>query len=118
MLISKRPHLLFAGLIAAGLISTPAFAQAHKSQHATPAETKSAKPVADTWITTKVKGDLLATKDVSGLDIKVETVNGIVKLSGKVDSQAQIDKASELAKKIDGVHAVDASALIVESSAK
>ncbi|WP_454828975.1 BON domain-containing protein [Pseudoxanthomonas wuyuanensis] len=81
------------------------------------AGSKSEQPVNDTWITTKVKADLLATEDVSGLDIKVETVNGVVHLSGSVSSQAQIDKAVEVARGIDGVSQVDSSALNVVASA-
>ncbi|MFC6840857.1 BON domain-containing protein [Xanthomonas theicola] len=78
----------------------------------------SKKPVADTWITTKVKADLLATKDVSGTDIKVETLNGTVKLSGAVESTAQRDKAISVSKMIDGVKKVDASGLKVAGAAK
>lgn len=76
-------------------------------------QTESEKPVSDTWITTKVKADLLATKDVSGTEIKVETSNGTVKLSGHVSSQAEKDKAVEVATKIKGVVSVDASGLTV-----
>lgn len=76
-------------------------------------KTESEKPVSDTWVTTKVKADLLATKDVSGTEIKVETLNGTVKLSGRVSSQAQKDKAVEVATKIKGVVSVDASGLTV-----
>ncbi|OAX55979.1 BON domain-containing protein, partial [Xanthomonas translucens pv. translucens] len=64
---------------------------------------ESKEPVTDTWITTKVKADLLATKDVSGTDIKVETLNGTVKLSGAVENKMQRDKAVSVAKMIDGV---------------
>ena len=76
-------------------------------------KTESEKPVSDTWITTKVKADLLATKDVSGTEIKVETLNGTVKLPGRVSSQAQKDKAVEVATKIKGVVSVDSSGLTV-----
>ncbi|XEA91743.1 BON domain-containing protein [Xanthomonas sp. DAR 80977] len=79
---------------------------------------ESKEPVTDTWITTKVKADLLATKDVSGTDIKVETLNGTVTLSGAVESKAQHDKAIAVAKKIDGVKKVDASGLKVAGAAK
>lgn len=60
-----------------------------------------------------MKADLLATKDVSGTEIKVETVNGTVKLSGRVPSQAQKEKAVEVATKIKGVVSVDSSGLTV-----
>lgn len=71
----------------------------------------SSQPVGDTWITTKVKADLLATENVSGLDIKVETVDGVVTLTGAVASKAQKDKAVAVAKQIKGVKRVDASGL-------
>jgi hyperosmotically inducible protein len=77
----------------------------------------SSEPVTDTWITTKVKSELIATKNVSGTEVKVETVNGVVSLSGTVDSRAEHDKAIAKAKAIKGVKSVDASALMVASAA-
>ncbi len=74
---------------------------------------QSSQPGSDTWITTKVKADLLATEDVSGLDLKVETVNGVVSLSGAVSSQAEKDRAVAVAKGIKGVTRVDASGIRV-----
>lgn len=74
---------------------------------------ESEQPASDTWITTKVKADLLATEDVSGLDIKVDTVNGVVTLSGRVDKQAQIDKAVAITRAIKGVNKVDSKGLKV-----
>ena len=71
----------------------------------------SEQPVTDTWITTKVKADLLATKDVSGTEIKVETKNGVVTLAGTLATQAEVDKAVASAKAIKGVTRVDASGL-------
>lgn len=59
--------------------------------------------VDDGTITTKVKAAFMADNDVKALDIKVETTNGNVKLSGAVDNQTQIDRAVEIARKIDGV---------------
>ena len=59
--------------------------------------------------------DLLATENVSGLDIKVETVDGVVTLTGAVTSQAQKDKAVEVAKQIKGVKRVEASGLTLAS---
>jgi hyperosmotically inducible protein len=71
------------------------------------------EPVTDTWITTKVKSELLATKHVPSRDIKVDTVNGVVTLSGHVNSHAQHEKAVATAKHIKGVQSVDASQLKV-----
>lgn len=72
------------------------------------------QPVGDTWITTKVKTSLLADEDVAGLQVDVETVNGVVTLSGDVDSQAQIDEAKRIAAGIEGVTEVNTDALRVD----
>lgn len=57
----------------------------------------------DAVITTKVKATLLADSIVKGTDIGVVTNNGEVQLSGFVDNQAQIDRATELTRGIEGV---------------
>ncbi|PJJ96888.1 transporter [Lysobacteraceae bacterium NML91-0213] len=71
------------------------------------------QPVNDTWITTKVKSSLLADSDVAGMDIRVVTTNGVVGLSGNVDSQVQADRARQIAQDIEGVARVDDSGLTV-----
>lgn len=78
----------------------------------------SQQPVGDTWITTKVKASLLADEDVAGLQIDVETLNGVVTLGGAVASQAQIDEARRIASEIEGVTDVDTTALRVDASKK
>ena len=60
----------------------------------------------DATITTKVKAALLQAPDVKGLDVKVETDKAVVQLSGFVASQAQIDRAMEVAKGVRGVRDV------------
>lgn len=74
------------------------------------------QPINDTWITTKVKSSLLADSDVAGMDVEVETINGVVHLSGYVDSQQQIDKAVRIARDIKGVSNVEASGLRLKTS--
>jgi hypothetical protein len=59
--------------------------------------------VDDAAITAKVKATLLASNDVSGTDISVETNAGRVTLTGKVKDQAQVDRAVAMARAIDGV---------------
>jgi hyperosmotically inducible periplasmic protein len=80
----------------------------------TTANEASAQPVGDSWITTKVKADLLATEATKGLDINVTTTNGVVTLSGKLDSKAEVDRAVALARGIKGVKSVDATTLTVK----
>jgi hyperosmotically inducible periplasmic protein len=59
--------------------------------------------VDDGIITAKVKSALLADPNVKSFDIAVVTRKGDVQLSGFVDSEAQIDQAVELARKVEGV---------------
>jgi hyperosmotically inducible protein len=61
----------------------------------------------DTLITGKVKTLLLADTDVKGLKIDVDTKNGIVSLSGTADTAGHSDKATTIAKGVDGVKSVD-----------
>lgn len=60
----------------------------------------------DTAITSEVKAKLLADDIVPSRKVKVETTDGVVQLSGTVDSQAQSDRAESIAKTIDGVKSV------------
>jgi len=75
------------------------------------ANAPSEQPGTDAWITTKVKTELMTTKGVPSTDISVTTNNGIVTLTGVVDSKAQVNKAIACAKGIKGVAKVDSSAL-------
>lgn len=67
--------------------------------------------VADTWITAKVKSTFLYSSNVNGSDIAVNTSNGIVTLTGKLDSGAERSLAIELAENVRGVKSVDSKGL-------
>ena len=69
------------------------------------------QPVADAWITTKVKSELATTKDVKSMDITVKTIDGVVHLSGTQPNTMAVKKAVATAKGIKGVQRVDASDL-------
>ncbi len=69
--------------------------------------------VSDTWITTKVKSTLLADGATPGMDIEVETKDGVVSLSGTVTSEAEREMAINKAKDIKGVRDVAADGLKV-----
>lgn len=73
--------------------------------------------VSDAWITTKVKADLATTKDVSGSDISVTTVDGVVTLTGVLSTRAEVDRAIATTRAIKGVHDVDAAGLKVGNAA-
>ncbi|WP_407315001.1 BON domain-containing protein [Pseudomonas sp. nanlin1] len=74
--------------------------------------TQAKEDVSDTWITTKVKADLVTEKGIPGSDIKVETNKGVVSLSSMVAvTEAQKTTAVAITKKIKGVKAVSADGL-------
>ena len=69
----------------------------------------------DTWITTKVKADLLTEKGIPGSDIKVETSQGVVSLSSDVKVTAsQKEEAVRITKNIKGVKSVMSDGLKAE----
>lgn len=61
----------------------------------------------DAEITTKVKAAIFAEAGLKTLQISVDTVKGVVTLSGSVDSAANSDKAKSLAGAVSGVKGVD-----------
>jgi hyperosmotically inducible protein len=60
----------------------------------------------DSVITTKVKTALLADSDIKGLDVNVDTAQGVVTLNGAVNNQTQIDRAAKIAGEVEGVKSV------------
>ena len=59
--------------------------------------------VDDSVITSTVKAKLLEDKEVSGLAINVETFKGVVQLSGFAKTEAERQKAAQLAHAVGGV---------------
>jgi osmotically-inducible protein OsmY len=62
--------------------------------------------VDDSVITTKVKAAVFEESSLKSAEINVETYKGIVQLTGFVRSRTDINKAVEVARKIDGVKSV------------
>ncbi|SFN19141.1 hyperosmotically inducible protein [Izhakiella capsodis] len=62
--------------------------------------------VGDAATTSEIKAKLIADDIVPSRKIKVSTTNGVVQLSGTVDSQAQLQRAEGIAKAIEGVKSV------------
>jgi hypothetical protein len=60
----------------------------------------------DSVITTRVKAAMAGDPDVSVMEVSVETYDGVVQLSGFVSTQAQINRAVELARGVPGVQSV------------
>jgi hyperosmotically inducible protein len=69
----------------------------------------------DSTITTKVKAAIIAEPTLSAMDIKVNTTEGVVTLSGTLDDPQKITKAEHLAQAVDGVKTVN-NELVVKST--
>lgn len=86
--------------------------------HVVPADTREAmvmtKEVAsDSWITTKVKSEIVADSVSKGFVIKVETTKGMVVLTGNLANQRAIEHVKGIAEKVDGVKGVNTEDLVV-----
>jgi len=76
-----------------------------------------ADAAADARTTAAIKAKLLTSRDLSALDISVNTTAGVVTLSGKVASNEDISKAMLLAMETSGVREV-VSTLQVKPTSK
>jgi len=73
---------------------------------------KGQQPFSDMVITAKIKGlflreKILGTKDIAALSISVETKDGIVYLSGRMDNPKQVENAISIIKEVQGVKKVE-----------
>ena len=103
-----------AGALGLGLAEANAAAADAASAAATPtAAQKTERVVSDTWITTKVKSEILKSSLAKGFDVKVTTRRGIVTLKGTLASVEGVDQVRAIAVQVKGVKNVDTSALVV-----
>jgi len=70
----------------------------------------------DSVITASVKAAILNDPVLKVSQIKVTTVNGVVQLSGALDSQESIDKAAEVAKNQKNVKSVQNDLILIAST--
>ena len=71
----------------------------------------------DSVVTGRVRSALLSDPDVKSFDIKVETRKGQVQLSGFVGSQARVDHAIALTRKVEGVKGVENGMSVMQGKA-
>ncbi len=67
------------------------------------AATEDDSTVSDSWITTKIKSKLTADPELNPFNVDVDTLNGVVTLSGAVVSEAKRAEAEKLARATKGV---------------
>lgn len=117
MMTKKLSKTLMAAslVVALGAVGVaPAMATGAAMQNS--ADTSMTTKVSDTWITTKVKSDFATTKGVDVTDVSVDTKDGVVMLTGTVDSAAEKQLAIKSAQSIKGVKAVQADKLMVDAN--
>jgi len=62
--------------------------------------------VSDGDVSEQVKTALLQSDSLKGTDITVVTTKGDVRLTGILDSQAQVDEAIRIARAVEGMHSI------------
>jgi len=80
----------------------------------TPERRSTGEVIDDAAITTKVKTGLLADPTTSAFAISVETDRGVVSLTGIVHSEAEHQRAIQVAQEVGGVKRVDGRNLFVK----
>lgn len=85
--------------VAAGVVVTTGCAGSEYSR-------STGQYIDDKTVSTKVKTELLTDKEVKGTQVEVTTYNGVVQLSGFVDTPAEKDRAVEVARAVPGVREV------------
>jgi hyperosmotically inducible protein len=90
------------------LLGTAPLAHAADSTDDKPASSSSVgTAISDTTITAKVKATLMDDSRLKQSDISVNTVNGVVTLSGSAPTSEGKSAAEDIAKHVDGVKDVD-----------
>jgi hyperosmotically inducible protein len=99
-------QLIFAGILASSLLLVSA--QTSSASAAPSGKIEKAESYAsDAAITAKVKEKFFAEKDLSSLNIKVETAHGVVTLQGHVAKKAQADLAEKITRETKDVRGVE-----------
>lgn len=96
-----KTSYLVAALVTAGLLAAPLAGCAGDSRNQSTGEY-----IDDTAISTKVRAQLIDDKELNLFQIDVRTDNGIVQLSGTVNTAAAKAKATRVARSVSGVKGV------------
>jgi osmotically-inducible protein OsmY len=96
----KKRHFVIHGLVLLMLIATFTACASTRTHEST------GEYVDDSVITTKVKAKLANDDFFKSFEISVETFKGVVQLSGFVNSQQAVNKASEIVRTVQGVKSV------------
>jgi hyperosmotically inducible protein len=92
-------NLLIAAMVGTGAIAASGCA-------VTSGQSTVGQAVDDTTISTRVKTRMAQDPTVSAMRIEVETLNGVVQLSGFATTQAEKDRAGMIAREVPNVREV------------
>ena len=95
----KTSRILGAGITALLLITSVGCASTRTHE-------STGEYIDDSVITGKVKAAIMDDSSLNSAEINVETFKGVVQLSGFVNSTADITKAVQIARSVDGVQDV------------
>lgn len=107
MVANRKMILLSASLLSVAAVFIAGCDNFRETKGGSAPDTTVGTTVDDSIITTKIKSGLLADAGVKGLEPKIETLKGNVQFSGFVENQAQMDRAIEIARAVDGVKSVE-----------
>jgi hyperosmotically inducible protein len=88
---------------AAGTVADTTKKGAEKTKDAA---SKTAEVTTDGWISTRIKTNFMGDEALRASDIKVDTNDHVVTLTGAVPNAAAREKAVQIAKDVEGVHRV------------
>ena len=109
----KNDKLFSKNFAAADANNDGSLNQAEYSTYLSQADHKNVKGVtSDSLITSKVKANLLKEEGLKSLAISVKTNQGVVMLSGFVETKAQIQQAAKIATETEGVTSVKNSLIL------
>jgi hyperosmotically inducible protein len=109
----SRPSLaIVCSVLLTGLLFNANVAQAASDPEPTVAATTE-RAVSDSWITAKVKSEILANSVSKAFKVSVKTKSGVVSLRGKLPSQDAIDLVKMTAEQVKGVKSVKVSGLSI-----
>jgi hyperosmotically inducible protein len=114
----KNDKLFSKNFAAADVNNDGSLNQAEYSTYLSQAEQKNVKDknvkgvTSDSLITSKVKANLLKEEGLKSLKVSVKTNQGVVMLSGFVETKAQIQQAAKIATETEGVTSVKNSLIL------
>ncbi len=104
--MNQHLRLLLTTAAALAAIGLGGCSKAPEIAATNPAASSATANVSDIDVTEHVQTALRQTESLKGVDITVVTLKGDVRLTGMLDSQAQIDEALRIAKAANGAHAI------------